>query len=203
MTLPTTRQKPARSNQKSVGHVVLRIELEGVEPLIWRRVRVVPAVTLRRLHEILQIVMGWEDSHLHEFRAGDLVIGMKDVDDAPEDLQDEKAWSLGKLLKTGISEFTYVYDFGDDWDHRVVVEPATRGGAGATSPLCLAGENACPPEDVGGPHGYAMFLQALADPKDQNHEQYTQWIGGVWDPKGFDLNHVNRELRALRSERHR
>ncbi len=180
--------------------VVLRLELLGIEPLIWRRIRVAPAVTFKRLHDILQLVMGWQDSHLHEFRAGELAIGMRDADDSPEDLQDENAWSLGKLLQTGVAEFDYLYDFGDDWEHRIIVEPATRGGAEGPSPLCLAGENACPPEDVGGPHGYAEFLHALADARDENHEQYLRWIGGVWDPRGFDLNRINRDLRAFERE---
>ena len=177
--------------------IVLRVELLGIEPLIWRRVRVAPSGSLKALHDILQRVMGWEDSHLHEFRAGELLIGMPDLDDPPENLQDENTWTLGQLLHGGVSEFEYVYDFGDDWAHRLIVEPATRGGAAGPSPLCLAGENACPPEDVGGPPGYAAFLRALADSKDENHAQYLQWIGGLWDAKGFDLNRINRELRGL------
>jgi pRiA4b ORF-3-like protein len=177
--------------------VVLRVELLGIEPLIWRRLRVDQSVTFQALHEVLQRVMGWQDSHLHEFHADELAIGMMDVDEPRKGLQDENAWSLGQLLETGVSEFEYLYDFGDDWLHRVIVEPTSRGKAGGSGPLCLAGENACPPEDVGGPPGYALFLQALADPKHENHKQYVEWIGGIWDPKGFDLNRINRDLRAL------
>ncbi len=196
-------QRPVRSTQ---GHslvksqrtdVVLRVELLGIEPLIWRRVRVGQALTLKELHEVLQRVMGWQDSHLHEFHAGELLIGMMDIDDPPDNLQDENAWTLRQMLETGIAEFEYLYDFGDDWLHRLIVEPPSRGRAGGSGPLCLAGENACPPEDVGGPPGYAEFLRALANPKHENHKQYLEWIGGVWDPKGFDLNRINRELRAL------
>jgi|SRR5579862_1454691 len=177
--------------------IVLRVELLGIEPLIWRRVRVASSTSLKQLHDVLQLVMGWQDMHLHEFLAGELLIGMMDIDDPPENLQDENAWSLEQLLKTGVSEFEYHYDFGDDWQHRLIIEPAGRGRAGGSGALCLAGENACPPEDVGGPPGYAEFLQALADPKHQNHKQYLDWLGGIWDPRGFDLNRVNRELRAL------
>jgi len=183
--------------------VVLRVELLEIGPLIWRRVRVARSVTFKQLHETLQIVMGWQESHLHEFRAGKLVIGMKDVDelDQRENLQDEDDWSLNELLDMGVAEFEYVYDFGDDWVHRVVLEPATRSREPGPSPLCLAGENACPPEDVGGPHRYAVFLQAIADPAHEEHERYLRWIGGVWDPNGFDLNRVNRDLRSGRSKR--
>lgn len=181
--------------------IVLRVELLGIEPLIWRRVRVASSTSLKQLHDLLQLVMGWQDSHLHEFHAGDLLIGMMDIDDPPENLQDENAWTLQQLLDTGIDEFEYLYDFGDDWLHRVIVEPFSRGRAGGSGPLCLAGENACPPEDVGGPPGYAEFLRALENPKHENHARYLEWIGGIWDWKGFDLNRINRDLRALSEEK--
>jgi hypothetical protein len=184
---------------------VLRIELLEIEPLIWRRVRVDGAVTLKQLNEILQIVMGWRNKHLHEYRTRKLVIGIKDAEesDEREALQDENDWSLTDLLETGVSEFEYLYDFGDDWVHRVVLEPATRSREPGPSPLCLAGENACPPEDVGGPHRYGEFLQALADPAHTEHESQLEWIGGVWDPKGFDLNRINHDLRRRGAARKR
>jgi len=185
---------------KASATAVLRVELLDIEPLIWRRVRVTRSVTFKQLHEILQIVMGWQDSHLHEFRAGKLILGVKDVNelDERENLQDEDNWSLQDLLDTGVSELEYVYDFGDNWVHRIVLEPATRSRVPGPSPLCLAGENARPPEDVGGPHGYVEFLKAIADPAHEEHESYLRWIGGVWDPKGFDLNRVNRDLHSGR-----
>jgi hypothetical protein len=170
---------------------VLRIELLDIDPLVWHRIRVPRDITFKELHEILQIVMSWQDSHLHEFRAGELVLGMKEADDFDEreNVQEQDNWSLKDLLDRGVSEFEYVYDFGDDWVHRVVLEPAA---------LCLAGENACPPEDVGGPHAYAEFLDAIGNPKHKEHGSYLRWIGGVWDPKGFDLNRVNRDLHGGR-----
>jgi hypothetical protein len=185
---------------KASATAVFRIELLDVEPLIWRRIRVARSATFKELHDILQIVLGWQDSHLHEFRAGKLLLGAKDVNelDGRENLQDEDNWSLNDLLDTGVAEFEYVYDFGDDWVHRVLLEPATRSRVPGPSPLCLAGENACPPEDMGGPHRYAVFLEAIADPAHEEHKSYLQWIGGVWDPKGFDLNRVNRDLRSGR-----
>jgi hypothetical protein len=164
--------------------------------------RVMRNLKLKRLHEILQIVLGWQNSHLHEFRADNFVIGMKEVAelDERESLQDEREWSLKELLDAGVTEFEYLYDFGDGWTHRVIVEPATRGGELGPSPLCLAGENACPPEDVGGPHRYVQFLSAIADPLHEEHEDLLRWIGGVWDPKGFDLNRVNRDLHEPRGQ---
>ncbi|HEX4377471.1 MAG TPA: plasmid pRiA4b ORF-3 family protein [Steroidobacteraceae bacterium] len=178
---------------------ILRVELLDIEPLIWRRLRVPRSIAFPRLHEILQLALGWQDSHLYEFRAEELVIGMKDIDDADEreGVQDENEWRLRELLDTGVTEFECLYDFGDGWRHRIVVEPATRGGKSGPSPLCLAGENACPPENVGGPHRYVTFLRAIANPAGREHRELVRWIGGIWDPKGFDLNRVNRDLRAL------
>jgi len=177
---------------------ILRIELLGIEPLVWRRVRVPAAMTLRDLHGVLQTVMGWQDCHLHEFRVGEVLIGVTDRPelDVPETMEDEKEWTVAQVLATGVSEFEYVYDFGDHWAHRVILEPATRSRVPGTAALCLAGEGACPPEDVGGPPGYVQFLEALADASHSKHKTYVDWVGGIWDVKGFDLNRVNRELRS-------
>jgi hypothetical protein len=177
--------------------VVLRVELLGIEPLIWRRVRVPAAMTLRDLHGVLQTVMGWQDCHLHEFRVGEVLIGVTDRPEleVPETKEDEKEWPVAQVLATGVSEFEYVYDFGDHWAHRVILEPATRSRIPGVGVLCLAGEGACPPEDVGGPPGYGQFLDALADASHSEHKTYVDWVGGVWDVKGFDLNRVNRQLR--------
>jgi len=179
--------------------VLLRIELLNIEPLIWRRVRVPAKWKLRKVHDLIQRVFGWQDCHLHEFRVGEVHIGMPEADDLQEGLQDDREWTLAEVLKSGAREFQYVYDFGDWWEHRVIVEPESRTDVGASAaPVCLAGENAAPPEDVCGPPGYEMFLEAIADPAHEEHEQMLEWVGGVWDPKAFDLNRVNRELRKRR-----
>ena len=105
--------------------------------------------------------------------------------------------SVGTVISEAgtVGEFEYAYDMGDDWRHRLVIE--ADGGAPARKfdrlPLCIAGENACPPDDVGGSHDYARFLATLADPEDEEHSSMAPWIGDVFDPRGFDLNHVNRE----------
>jgi len=184
----------------TAAHVVLRIELLEIEPLIWRRVRVAPSASFKRLHDILQIALGWQNSHLHEFRAGELVLNMKGIDEFEEraNVQYEDDWTLKDLLDSGVKEFEYAYDFGDGGLHRIVVEPVTRERLPGPTPLCLAGENACPPEDVGGPHRYGEFLRAIAEPGHEEHAMFLEWIGGVWDPKGFDLNRINRELRRPR-----
>ena len=185
--------------KKSHSAVILRVELLGVEPLVWRRVRVPAAMTLRELHGVLQVVMGWQDFHLHEFRVGDALIGIVDRPelDTPENMEDERKWTVAKVVAFGAAEFEYVYDFGDHWVHRVIVEPATRSRVPGNLPLWLlgpsvalrpagppsavqnggavlvAGEGACPPEDVGGPPGYAQFLEALSDAAHSDHKTYV------------------------------
>ena len=187
---------------KADSIVVLRVELLDIEPLIWRRVRVPAPMILRELHGVLQTVMGWQDCHLHDFRVGDALIGVTDQPqiEVPEGMDDERAWIVAQVVATGVPEFEYLYDFGDDWRHRIVIEPAARSRVPGAAPLCLAGEGACPPEDIAGPPGYAQFLVALTDASHAEHKTYVDCVGGVWDVKGFDLNRVNRELRDKNSK---
>jgi hypothetical protein len=100
-------------------------------------------------------------------------------------------------------EFEYRYDMGDGWQHRLVIESLPRVAASQdlSLPACLAGENACPPEDVGGPGGYELFLEILADREHEQHQDMVRWIGGVFDPKGFDLNRLNRDFSARKRRR--
>lgn len=177
----------------------LRIELREVEPLVWRRVLVPSDIRLPRLHRCLQIVMGWENAHLHCFDAGaDARYGPDFADLEDLGMRDERRIRLDMLLDDARRELLYEYDFGDDWQHRVVLERIDARGDLAAYPLCTAGEGACPPEDVGGPYGYADFLASLKDPRHEAHADNLRWIGGVFDPAGFDLNAVNRALRRAR-----
>lgn len=191
--------KPADNRET----LLLRVELLDIEPLIWRRLRLPKSMRLDRLHDVIQVAFGWTDSHLHEYRTGDaLRVGVLAVEEEfgegglATPFQDERKWTIGQLAQNGGREWHSVYDFGDNWRHRLILEPPERplSTALAPAPLCLAGENACPPEDVGGYHGYMNFLEALADPDHEEHEQYTVWIGGVFDRRAFDLNRINADL---------
>jgi len=184
---------------KPSGTQILRVELMGIEPLIWRRLRVPDGLAFKSLHGVLQVAMGWQNCHLHEFRVGATLIGMTDQPELElaEDVEAEGQWTVAQLLAAHVEEFEYVYDFGDDWRHRIVLEPAARARVAGSSVLCLAGEGACPPEEVGGASGYAQFVEALADPAHVLHQSMADWVGEVWDIRGFDLNRVNRELRAM------
>ena len=190
--------------------VALRIELLEVVPLVWRRVLVADQWTLASLHHYLQWVLGWTDSHAHEFEAGDGLIAPHwwiqeaGSEEGAGRYRDERRVSVAAVVsELGIrGEFTYRYDMGDGWEHRIVIEsPPASTLSDPRLPVCIAGENACPPEDVGGPHGYEMFLDILGTRDHAQHEDMVRWIGGVFDPKGFDLNRLNRDWKAPKRSR--
>lgn len=174
----------------------LRIQLEEVDPPVWRRVLVPGSVRLDKLHRMIQAAMGWEDSHLHNFSIGDATFGMQ-FDDYPEDELDEKSVSVAGAIGDA-ERFTYEYDFGDGWGHEVVVEARWRMPIGLKFAVCLEGQNACPPEDCGGPGGYAMLLEVLADPSHEDYEHMRGWVGGPFDSTEFDLGWANARLQAVR-----
>ena len=177
----------------------LHVELEDIEPLIWRRILVPGSIKLPKLHDLLQLVMGWSDSHLHSFEVGHKTFSL--AHDEMEDLNilDEQKYTLGRVLGESVREFVYEYDFGDSWRHRIKVKPVPQPNTDWFYPLCIAGERAAPPDDVGGVTGYLEFLSAIQDPKHDEHESMLTWIGGAFDPEGFDLNAINRALRYGRA----
>jgi hypothetical protein len=176
----------------------LRVELLEIEPLIWRRLLVPADIKLPKLHRCLQLTIGWTNSHLHQFKLGESVYGVPDPEWSERNMLDERRIRLCDLIGEAQREIGYEYDFGDGWEHRIVLEQTEPPNEFMVYPLCTAGERACPPEDVGGVPGYEEFLQSIGDP---NHEQYGEsllWVGGAFDPEGFDLNAVNRALRRVR-----
>jgi hypothetical protein len=190
--------------------VALRVELCDVEPLVWRRILVSNQWTLASLHGYLQWVMGWNDTHAHEFRAGEATIAPDWwISEMAQDTntgsyRDERRVSVAAIVaQVGVTgEFEYCYDMGDDWRVRIVIEPTPAALIDDLPlPRCVAGENACPPDDVGGPPGYQMFLKAIGDPRHKQHADMLRWIGGVFDPKGFDLNRINRERKGAKGRR--
>lgn len=177
----------------------LRITLEDVRPVIWRRLLVPGGVRLNRLHDMFQAAMGWTDSHLHQFRIEGARYGMH-ADDYPEDELDEtEATVIGVLGE--VRRFFYDYDFGDDWNHEVVVEEVMWAPWALKHAVCLDGQRACPPEDVGGPPGYGEFLGVLADPDHEEYEHYVGWSGGGFDPEEFSVAATNVVLQRLRVRR--
>lgn len=201
MATRTHAPKPVSSSKNR--SVPIRIELQGIEPLIWRRIAVPAEWSLGQLHEYVQWVMGWQDTHAHEFRLGRVTvadarwIAEMSIGRDASDYVNERDMSVAQALEQAgdARELEYVYDMGDDWVHRVVFEPSAArvGYVSSMLPLCVAGENACPPEDCGGPPGYADFLEAIGNSKSNRRTELLDWVGGVFDPKGFDLNRINRD----------
>lgn len=194
----SARKPPGRAQPQRVYQ--LRIELQYIEPSVWRTILVPETLTLSRLDRVVQVSMGWTNSHLHAWRIGGQRYGVPDPEwQAPGQVLDERQFTVGALLGERIDEFVYDYDFGDGWEHRVVVEKRLAADLERnTWPMCIAGANACPPEDVGGPPGYMDFVQAMCDPMHELHLEKWRWYGGPFDPTGFDANAVNTALRSLK-----
>lgn len=181
--------------------VQLRVELRDVKPIVWRRLLVPETVTLAKLHVILQCSMGWTNSHLHEYEIARRRYGIPDDDNdwpGAEPVADERRVRLKPLIESGLRRFTYQYDFGDSWEHVIKVEDLVPPKSATPPIICLAGANACPPEDVGGYPGYAEFLAALADPAHEEHAHMRSWVGGTFDPTAFDLAEINRNLATIK-----
>jgi len=173
----------------------LKVTLRDVHPPIWRRIQVWEDTTLAQLHRILQIAMGWEDYHLHEFRIGPDIYGVPDPDDDlyERPVIDERRQRLRQLVpQVGIS-FEYVYDLGDNWRHELVLEEIALPDPEQRYPRCLGGERCAPPEDVGGPPGYDAYLEALTNSSHEEHETMLEWRG-TFDAESFSADAVNRRF---------
>ena len=172
----------------------MKITLQEVKPPIWRRIQVKGDITLKVLHTTIQKVMGWTDSHLHEF----IVKGVSYGDSEDEDALDERKYRLNKLNLQEKEKFFYVYDFGDNWEHIILVEKILPMDAEAQYPICLKGKRSCPPEDCGGPWGYMDLLDVLNDPNDPEYDERIEWIGDDFDSELFDVEKINWKLRSIR-----
>lgn len=180
----------------------LKVTLYEVEPPVWRRLLVPGDLTFGQLHLVLQEAMGWQNCHLHEFEIGDRRIG-EPSDEWSNDLQpdDERRIRLAKGLPEVGASFLYKYDFGDGWKHEILVEKLDAHDPRVAYPLCIAGARACPPEDCGAASGYHQLLIKLADAQDEEHDHMVAWVGGLFDPAGFDVNRTNAAIRGIRQLR--
>ena len=180
----------------------LKISLNYSKPVVWRRVVVPANMKLNRLHNVFQLIMPWTDSHLHQFVANGSNYAVADreyMDDLGPKTLNEKRYTLANIAPEAKSVFTYEYDFGDGWEHIVVVESVLPPDPNFKNVVCLAGENACPPDDCGGIHGYYEMLKTLADPKNEEHESMKEWLGVEWDAKRFDINLANAKLKRIKA----
>lgn len=174
----------------------LRISLAAIEPPIWRQITVPADITLFGLHQILQVVMGWECYHLHEFQVGEKRYGVPDPS-LFGIVKDDRQVRLRRIAKKPGAHFTYLYDFGDGWLHDVVVERIEPMTSETVFPRCHDGERACPPEDCGGFGGYGELVKALGNSEHPEHQRLRQWAGKHYDPELFSLQAVNSALAML------
>jgi len=177
----------------------LKITLHGSKPPIWRRLRIAGSYSLLDLHYAIQSSMGWQNCHLFQFDKdevsyGDLTemnpswdVGLADAGDV----------ALEDVLHAEKDKMIYTYDFGDGWEHEIVVEKVEHDVAVPDHPECVAGKRACPVEDCGGIHGYQQMLVILADPAHEQHEEILDWVGEAIDPEHFDLAAANDSLAGI------
>jgi hypothetical protein len=189
--------KPGKSVDTPIYQ--LRVILKDIKPPIWRRILIASDVKLHRLHYILQDVMGWDNSHLYQFIVKDGAMRHfygEPHDDYGGQMKDARRVRLSEVAPGAKARLVYEYDFGDDWEHEILVEKIVPREAGLKYPVCISGARACPPEDCGGTWGYGEFLKAIADPDNPESESTLEWTGDGFDfdPEQFDLEEVNREL---------
>ena len=186
-----------RRGQPGLREYQLNVQLRDIEPPIWRRLVLPDDLPLPRLHAALQYAFGWSGGHLHEFAVGPVRFGEPDPDEDNEPI-DEKAARLNQLAHEVGDRILYRYDFGDGWEHDLVVEDLW-AEQGTRVPRCLDGERAGPLDDCGGPRGYDDMLRKLADPTDPEHHSMKVWAG-AWKPEHFDLRALNVRLAHVARE---
>lgn len=171
----------------------IHIALKGIRPKIWRRILVDSDILLVDFHRIIQSTMGWTNSHLHLFSDG--------IEEySPEEFEvdnaiDSRKVKLDKILRKEKSKIIYEYDFGDGWEHDIVLEKVLLPDNQIKTPECIAGKRNCPPEDCGGVWGYAEMLDVLKQPDHEEYESYIEWLGYKFDPEYFKKDEINELLR--------
>ncbi len=197
--IPPSPRKSGEREKNKPRVYQLKVTLMWVRPAIWRRLLVPGSISLASLHDILQTAMGWGGGHMHQFVApGGVYYGVPQRDSEFDDLdtKDEDRFRLDQVLRREKDSIVYEYDFGDGWEHKIVLEKILAPAAGVAVPSCIGGKRACPPDDCGGVPGYANFLAAIGDATHPEHEDMVEWIGGAFDPERFDAQRINAVLAA-------
>lgn len=179
--------------------VTVTVALDDIEPRVWRSLEVPADYHLGEVHRTLNAAMGWLDYHLHDFDVEGRRYGVPDTDWSIEgdSTIPEETVRLGELVAAGVREFTYTYDFGDDWRHTVTLDGIAPAEDGVFYPHCTAGEHAAVPEDCGGLPGFEEFIEVMADPKHPEHAEMVRWCGGEYDVDDFNVAEINRVLEAV------
>ena len=173
-----------------------KITLQHIQPPIWRRVLVPESASLLKLNDVILDAMGWEVCHLSEFRimGEHYFLDAESVEELGGELMEDHI--LSDMFNESNREALFLYDFGDGWEHEVVLEAVLEPDASAKYPCCVAGEHNCPPEDCGGPWGYAELLAISADPDHPEHEETKEWLDDKKSPHFFSLKKVNKKLKG-------
>jgi hypothetical protein len=171
-----------------------KIKLKDIRPPVWRRIQVPESYTFWDLHVAIQDAFGWEDYHLHQFELVDPMTGEKIYIGIPDEISNDvlPGWKhkIAKYLSIENPKATYLYDFGDGWEHSVLLEKILPREKGVNYPRCINGKRACPPEDCGGTWGYTEFLEIIKDPKHEQHKEMLTWVGGDFDPEYFNIEEI-------------
>lgn len=179
----------------------LKVSLKGAKPPIWRRLLVSADMELEEFHYAIQAAMGWENCHLYQFKQGQIYYQPNPDDDfkgvGGVEIEDTRQMYIGDLLRKEKQKIAYEYDFGDSWDHEIVLEKIVEPEEGQVYPVCIKGKRACPPEDCGGIWGYYNLLEILDDSQCEEHKQMLEWVGGMIDPEAFDLEEAHVRMGQL------
>jgi hypothetical protein len=186
--------KTRKTLQDMTGQIFqIQISLQGSKPKIWRRILVKPEITLVDFHKIIQTVMGWTNSHLHLFQQGRNSYSPEEFE--VEDTKNSRKVTLNSLLKKEKDKIKYEYDFGDGWQHDILLEKILPSDKTMPIPSCIDGKGNCPPEDCGGIWGYEEIKKILVNSKHEQYEETMEWLGGEFDPDYFDKNKINEILK--------
>lgn len=178
----------------------IKVTLDGIRPPVWRRLLVPSSVSLKDLHDILQVAVGWTDSHLHQFAARGTVYGQPDPGFGMQPVS-ERSVLLSDVLGKEKDAMVYEYDFGDGWKHKIVLEKTLENAGDRDTAVCVAGARSCPPEDCGGVGGYAQLLQIISDASHPEHGEMLEWLGEGFDPERFDAVEINTVLAKMKRRR--
>jgi len=186
-----------KSIRKNMAKILqLNIRLEHIAPKIWRRVLVPDSITFKGLHEIIQNAMGWGNCHLWQFKNGrNNYIGLAEL--LEDDVQDAGKLKLSAIFNKIKAKVSYEYDFGDGWDHIILLEKILEPDKKLVYPVCIDGARNCPPEDCGGVWGYSQLVETMADKKHPEYKDMKEWLGYIYKPEKFDLKEANHRLRNL------
>jgi len=175
----------------------IKVTLIGVKPSVWRRLQVPGSLSLKDLHQVIQVAFGWTDSHLHQFIADGIFYGQPDPESGARAVS-ESSVRVGEVLQAEKDAMIYEYDLGDCWEHRIILEQVFDPSGDTVAPSCVTGARARPPEDCGGAWGYANLVKIMGDPTHPDHEDTIEWLGDDFRPEYFNLSDINGDLAGLK-----